>query len=160
MPMIYLSERARLELEKYRLKLESDMGVPCDNSQAILKFTNPDIKQTMWQVAYSFGNREEAEALLTRISAVSSEAWKLDEFDGARPGLNGLSGIKFYEVFAWINGSKDQAEKARVLLSYMAHSIDIAHINAFVDRLSDDDIVQIVGNDANREPIKPFKPIR
>jgi hypothetical protein len=37
---------------------------------------------------------------------------------------------------------------------------DIAHINAFVDSLSDDDIVRIVGNDANRAPITPFKPIR
>lgn len=37
---------------------------------------------------------------------------------------------------------------------------DVAHINAFVDSLSDDDIVRIVGNDANRAPITPFKPIR
>jgi hypothetical protein len=39
-------------------------------------------------------------------------------------------------------------------------NLDEVHINAFVDSLSDNDIVRIVGNDANRAPITPFNPIR
>jgi hypothetical protein len=39
-------------------------------------------------------------------------------------------------------------------------SDDIAHINALIDSLSDDDIKQLIGDGINKRPTKPFKPIR
>jgi hypothetical protein len=39
-------------------------------------------------------------------------------------------------------------------------SDDIAHVNAFIDSLSDNDIQQLTGDGVNKGPIKPFKPIR
>jgi hypothetical protein len=37
MPMVYISEHANLELEKYRLRVNKETGIACDRSQAIIK---------------------------------------------------------------------------------------------------------------------------
>lgn len=37
---------------------------------------------------------------------------------------------------------------------------DIAHINVFLDSLSDEDVQRLIGDGINRAPIKPFHPIR
>jgi hypothetical protein len=39
-------------------------------------------------------------------------------------------------------------------------SDDIAHVNAFIDSLSDDDMKQLTEDGVNKGPSKPFKPIR
>lgn len=37
MPMVYISEHANLELEKYRLQVNRETKIACDRSQAIIK---------------------------------------------------------------------------------------------------------------------------
>jgi len=37
MPMVYLSDQANLELEKYRLQVNRETNIACDRSDAILK---------------------------------------------------------------------------------------------------------------------------
>ena len=44
-------------------------------------------------------------------------------------------------------------------IDYATELNEIEHVNAFIDRLSDDDIGRIIGDGLSREPIKPFKPI-
>jgi hypothetical protein len=37
MPMVYVSEHANLELEKYRMQVNKKTGIEIDRSQAVLK---------------------------------------------------------------------------------------------------------------------------
>ena len=37
MPMVYISDHALLELERYRLQVNRETGIACDRSQAVLK---------------------------------------------------------------------------------------------------------------------------
>lgn len=37
MPMVYISDHALLELERYRLQVNKDTKIACDRSQAIIK---------------------------------------------------------------------------------------------------------------------------
>jgi hypothetical protein len=72
MPMVYISEHANVELEKYRARISKVAGIDCDRSQAILKSIhgehNPLGLPEVDRLARHYGlNREDVFAIIKEI---------------------------------------------------------------------------------------------